>query len=167
MQVTYFGTCINMHFSLNRRGSVFFTYLIAGLQICLAVPGWTEEVNFGCEYDEETIHGTSTSNSVPKKQSYHGETRYAIDWQGKRVHRFGRDKEYELKFSDAEVRIQRKTQNSLGERFNKGSESIIINRYTGEYILSEKTEGQYANGMYWYTYKTRKGTCKKIDEPPF
>jgi hypothetical protein len=156
-----------MHFSLNRRGSVLFTCLIAGLQICLAVPGWTEEVYFGCEYDEETTHGTSASNSGPEKRSYHGEARYAIDWQGKRVQGFSRDREYELKFSDAELRIQRKTQNSLGERLNKASESIIINRHTGEYFLSEKTEGESANGRYWYTYKTRKGTCKKIDEPPF
>ena len=153
-----------MHFSLNRRGSVLFTCLvagIAGLQICLAVPGWTEEVHFGCEYDEERIHETSTSNSGPEKRSNHGTARYTIDWQSKRVQGFSG--EYELKFSDAELRIQRKTQHSSGQWLDKASESIIINRYTGEYFLSEKTEGEYANGMYWYTSKTRKGTCKKID----
>src|SRR5688572_22460016 len=120
MQLTYFGTCLNMHLSLNRRASVLFTCLIAGLQICLAVPGWTEEVHFSCEYDEETIHEAST-NTGPEKRSNHGKARYTIDWHSKRVQGFSR--EYELKFSDAELRIERRAQNSSGERFHKASES--------------------------------------------
>jgi hypothetical protein len=150
-----------MHSSLNRRASVLFTCLIAGLQICVAVPGWTEEVHLVCEYDEETTHEASTSNSGPEKRSNHGKARYTIDWQSKRVE--GYSGEYELKFSDAELRIQRKTQHSSGERPNKSSGSIIINRYTGEYFASEKSEGESLNGKYWFTYKTRKGTCKRID----
>jgi hypothetical protein len=66
-------------------------------------------------------------------------------------------------FSDAELRIQRKTQNSPGERLFKASEAIIINKNTGEYVFSEKLEGESSKGRYWYTQKTRKGTCKKID----
>ena len=160
---TSLGACLNMHFSLNRRGSTLFTCLIAGLQICLAVPGWTEEVNLRCEYQEETIRETSSGNSGPEKRSNHGKARYTIDWQSKRVQGFSG--EYELKFSDAEVKIQRKTEHSSGEWLNKASESIIINRNTGEYFLSDKTEGESVKGIsrYWYTLKTRKGTCKKID----
>jgi hypothetical protein len=156
-----------MHFSLNRRGCVLFTCLIATLQICLAAPGSSEEVHFSCEYDEEKTHQTSNSNSGPERRSTHGEARYTIDWQSKRVQGFSG--EYELKFSDAELRIQRKTQNSSGEWLNKASESIMINRYTGEYVLSEKIEGESVKGIsrYWYTYKTRKGTCKKIDKSLF
>ena len=155
------------NFLLNRRGCVLFTCLIAGLQICLTAPGWSEEVHFGCEYDEEKTHETSTSNSGPERRSTHGEARYTIDWQSKRVQGFSG--EYELKFSDAELRIQRKTQNSSGEWLNKASESIIINRYTGEYVFSEKIEGESVKGIsrYWYTYRTRKGTCKKIDKSLF
>ena len=151
-----------MHISVNRRNSVSFTCLIAG-QICLAVPGWTEEVIIGCEYVEETTHETRTSNTGPDKRSRRGTARYAVDWQSKRVR--GISGEYELNFSDAELKIQRKTENSSGEWLNKASESIIIDRHTGEYFLSEKTEGQSIKGIsrYWYTYKTRKGTCKKID----
>jgi hypothetical protein len=165
MQLNLLGTCLHMHFSLNRRGRVLFTCLIAGLQICLAAPGWTEEVHFGCEYHEETTHEASTSDSGPEKRSNHGKARYTIDWHSKRVQGFSG--EYELKFSDAELRIQKKTQNLPGERLNKASESIIINKDTGEYFLSEKLEGESVKGRYWYTYKTRKGTCKKIDEPLF
>ena len=165
MQLTYFGTCLNMHLSLNRRASVLLTCLIAALQISLPVPGWTEEVHFGCEYDEETTHEASTSDSGPEKRSNHGKARYTIDWQSKRVQGF--NGEYQLKFSDAELKIQRETQNASGERRNKVSESIIINRHTGEYLLSEKIEGESVKGRYWYTYKTRKGTCKKIDKPLF
>ena len=155
------------NFLLNRRGCVLFTCLIAGLQICLTAPGWSEEVHFGCEYDEEKTHETSTSSSGPERRSTHGEARYTIDWQSKRVQGFSG--EYELKFSDAELRIQRKTQNSSGEWLNKASESIIINRYTGEYVFSEKVEGESVKGIsrYWYTYKTRKGICKKIDKSLF
>jgi hypothetical protein len=163
MQLTYLGKCLNMHFSLNRI--VPFTCLIAGLQMCLAVPGWTEDVLFGCEYDEETTHEASTGNSGPEKRSNHGQARYTIDWQSKRVQGF--NAEYELKFSDTELRIQRQTQNSSGERRHKVSESILINRYTGEYSVSEKIEGEANKGRYWYTYKTRKGTCQKIDKPLF
>jgi hypothetical protein len=148
---------------LNRRRGVLFACLIAGAQISLAVPGWTEEVHLGCAYDEETIHEASTISSGPEKRSKHGEAHYSIDWQSKRVEGFSSDKEYELKFSDAELRIQRKTQNSPGERLYKASESIIINKNTGEYLFSERLEGESAKGRYWYTYKSRKGTCKKID----
>ena len=163
MSLTYLRTCLHMQCLLKRRGSILFACLLAGLQIWLAVPGWTEEVYFGCEYDEETTHETNGSNSGPEKRSNHGKARYAIDWQNKRVQGFSSDKEYELKFSDAELRIQRKTQNSPGERFYKGSESIIMNKSTGEYFFSQKSEGESAKGRYWYTQKIRKGTCKKID----
>ena len=156
-----------MHFSLNRSGSVLFTCLVTGLQICLAVPGWTEEVHLGCEYDEETIHESSTSSSGAEKRSIRGKTRYTIDLQSKRVQGFNR--EYEVKFGDAEIRIHRKTEHSSGEWLNKASESIIINRSTGEYFLSEKVEGESVKGTsrHWYTYKTRKGACKNIDKPLF
>ena len=163
MQLTYFGTCLHMQCLLNRRRGILLACLIAGVQIFLASPGWTEEVYFGCEYDEETTHEANSSNSGPEKRSNHGKARYAIDWQNKRVQGFSSDKEYELKFSDAELRIQRKTQNSPGERLYKASESIIINKNTGEYVFSEKLEGESSKGRYWYTQKTRKGTCKKID----
>ena len=72
-----------------------------------------------------------------QKRSNHGIARYTIDWQSKRVQGFSG--ESKLKFSDAELRIQRKTQNSSGEWLNKASESIIINRNTGEYFLSDRT----------------------------
>ena len=163
MSLTYLRTCLHMQCLLKRKGSILFACLLAGVQIWLAVPGWTEEVHLGCAYDEETIHEASTSPSGPEKRSKHGKAHYTIDWQSKRVEGFSSDKEYELKFSDAELRIQRKTQNSPGERLYKASESIIINKNTGEYVFSEKLEGEFAKGRYWYTYKSRKGTCKKID----
>src|SRR5688500_8175885 len=62
MPLIYFGTCLNMQCLLNRRAGVLFACLLASVQIWLAVPGWTEEVYFGCEYDEETTHETNGSN---------------------------------------------------------------------------------------------------------
>ena len=163
MSLTYLRTCLHKQGLLKRRGSILFACLLAGVQIWLAVPGWTEEVYFACEYDEETTHETNGSNSGPEKRSNHGKARYAIDWQNKRVQGFSSDKDYELKFGDAELKIQRKTQNSPGERLYKASESIIINKNTGEYVFSEKLEGESGQGRYWYTQKIRKGTCKKTD----